>query len=388
MQRSTHRLLTTHVGSLPRTRSLIDLLIRQERGEAIDEEEFARQVEAATKSVIDKQLTAGIDIGNDGELSRPSFATYVAQRMTGFGGVGIRPPLRDVVEFPDFAALWQARVAHMGMNAILSTPQAVAAVEYTDLSAAEQECALFSRCTQEHPRQFTERFMTAASPGILATILLNAYYDSHENYVRALAQQMRKEYELIHAKGLLLQIDAPDLACDYAWFFQHLSLAEFQKVVEQNIAAINLATENIPADRIRLHVCWANYEGPHVHDIPLVAILPILYQAKVGALSVELANPRHQHEYKVFDQHPLPDSMLLIPGVIDPKTNYVEHPEVVAERLSNIVDAVGDRSRVIAGVDCGFSTVAGYEMVAESVVWAKLRTLREGADLASARLWG
>jgi len=388
MQRSTQRLLTTHVGSLPRPRPLTNLLIRQERGETIDEGEFARQVEAATKLVIHKQLAAGIDIGNDGELSRPSFATYVAQRMTGFGGAGTRPPLRDAVEFPDFAALWQARVAQMGMNAILSTPQAVAAVEYTDLSAAEQECTLFLRCTQEHPQQFTERFMTAASPGILATILLNAYYDSHENYVRALAQQMRKEYELIHAKGLLLQIDAPDLACDYAWFFQHLSLPEFQKVVEQNVAAINLATENIPADRIRLHVCWANYEGPHVHDIPLAAILPILYQAKVGALSVELANPRHQHEYTVFKQYPLPDSMLLIPGVIDPKTNYVEHPEVVAERISNVVDAVGDRSRVIAGVDCGFSTVAGYEMVAESVVWAKLRTLTEGADLASAQIWG
>ncbi len=269
-----------------------------------------------------------------------------------------------------------------------STPQAVAAVEYTDLSAAEQECTLFLRCTQEHPQQFTDRFMTAASPGILATILLNAYYDSHESYVFALARQMKKEYELIHAKGLLLQIDAPDLACDYAWFFHRLSLQEFQKVVESNVAAINLATENIPADRIRLHVCWANYEGPHVHDVPLEAILPILYQAKVGALSIELANPRHQHEYKVFKQYRLPDSMLLTPGVIDPKTNYVEHPEVVADRIMQAVEAVGDRSRVIAGVDCGFSTVAGYEMVAESVVWAKLRTLKEGADLASARLWG
>ena len=229
--------------------------------------------------------------------------------------------------------------------------------------------------------------MTAASPGILATILLNDYYDSHENYVIALAKQMKKEYELIHAQGLILQIDAPDLAADHSWFFQHVSREEFQKIVEDNVAAINLATENIPADSIRLHVCWANLEAPHIHDIPLVEILPILYQAKVGALSIELANPRHQHEYKVFEQHPLPDSMVLIPGVIDPKTNYVEHPEVVADRITQVAQAVGDRSRVIAGVDCGFGTVAGFETVAESVVWEKLRALREGADLASSQLW-
>jgi len=275
----------------------------------------------------------------------------------------------------------------MSTAAILTTPQAVAEVDYSDLGPAERECELFLRCSQEQPRQFTERFMTAVSPGMIATYLLNAYYDSHENYVLALARQMKKEYELIHAKGLLLQIDAPDLAADYSWYFQHASLQEFQKVVETNVAAINIATENIPTDRIRLHVCWANLEAPHVHDVPLADILPILYQAKVGALSIELANPRHQHEYNVFKQYPLPDSMLLIPGVIDPKTNYVEHPEVVANRIMQAVEAVGERSRVIAGVDCGFSTVAGYEMVAESVVWAKLRTLKEGADLASAWLW-
>jgi 5-methyltetrahydropteroyltriglutamate--homocysteine methyltransferase len=363
-------------------------LIRQERGEAIDSEEFARQVESAVREVIQKQLAAGIDIGNDGEEPRSSFVTYVTQRMSGFGGAGARPLWRDLVEFPDFAALWQARMAYMTPTEALKTPQAVAEVHYTDLRAAEQESALFLRCTQEHPQQFTDRFMTAASPGILATVLLNAYYDSHERYVLALAKQMQKEYEFIHSQGLLLQIDAPDLACDYAWFFQHLSLQEFQQVVEANVAALNLAIANIPADRIRLHVCWGNFEAPHTHDIPLAAILPILYQAKVGALSIELANPRHQHEYKVFKQYPLPDSMLLIPGVIDPKTNYVEHPEVVADRIAQAVQAVGDRERVIAGVDCGFSTFAGYEMVAESVVWAKLRALREGADLVSARLWG
>jgi 5-methyltetrahydropteroyltriglutamate--homocysteine methyltransferase len=388
MHRSEQRILTTHVGSLPRPRSLTALLIRQERGEAIDNEEFGRQVESAVRKVIRKQLAAGIDVGNDGEEPRPSFVTYVTQRMSGFGGAGTRPLWRDLVEFPDFAALWQARMAHMRMTEGLKTQKAVAEVHYADLRAAEQESALFLRCAQEQPQQFTDRFMTAASPGILATVLINAYYDSHDRYVVALAKQMKKEYEFIHAHGLLLQIDAPDLAGDYAWFFQHVSLQEFQKIVEANVAALNLAIENIPADRIRLHVCWGNFEAPHTHDIPLAAILPILYQAKVGALSIELANPRHQHEYKLFKHYPLPDSMLLIPGVIDPKTNYVEHPQVVADRIARAVRAVGERSRVIAGVDCGFSTFAGYEMVAESVVWAKLRALREGADLASARLWG
>jgi len=388
MQRSQQRILTTHTGSLPRPRPLLDLLIRQERGEPTDKREFDRQVEEAVKGVIEKQLAAGIDIGNDGEESRSGFAGYVTQRMTGFGGGATRPPWRDFVDFPDFAVLWQNRMAHQTTAAILTTPQAIAEIEYKDLSAATQECDLFVRCINGLPQKFTDRFMTAVSPGMVATYLLNAHYNSHENYVLAVARQLKKEYELIHAKGLLLQIDAPDLACDHAWFFQHLSLKDFQKVVESNVAAINLATENIPADRIRLHVCWANIESPHVHDVPLAELLPILYQAKVGALSVELANPRHQHEYSVFKQYRLPDSMLLIPGVIDPKTNYVEHPQVVANRILQTVEAVGDRSRVIAGVDCGFSTVAGYEMVAESVVWAKLRTLREGADLASARLWG
>lgn len=375
MQGSQQRILTTHVGSLPRPRSLLGLLIRQERGEVIEEGEWTRQVEAAVQAVVEKQLAAGIDIGNDGEQPRPGFAGYVTQRMKGFGGAAARPPWRDFVDFPDFAELWQKRMAQLTTAAVLTTPQAVAEVEYTTLEAAKQECELLLRCTEDLPRPFTERFMTAVSPGMVATYLLNAYYDSHERYVLALAKQLKQEYELIHAHGLLLQIDAPDLACDHAWFFHHLSLQDFQKIVEANIAAINLATENIPADRIRLHVCWANLESPHVHDVPLAEILPILYQARVGALSIELANPRHQHEYTVFKRLPLPDSMLLIPGVIDPKTNYVEHPEVVANRITQVVQAVGERSRVIAGVDCGFSTVAGYEMVAESVVWAKLRTL-------------
>ena len=386
MRTSETRMLTTHVGSLPRSARLTELLLRQERGEAIDEAELAQQVETAVETVVRKQLEVGIDIGNDGEQPRVAFHTYVARRMRGFGGGWVRPVRRDVTEFPDFAAMWRARQQSTARPR--QTPQAVAEVEYADLHDAEQECDLFLRYTEGQPQQFTERFMTAASPGIIATAMGNAYYDSHERYVFAIAKQMQKEYELIHAKGFILQLDCPDLAMERAMLFQDAPLQRFQEVVETHIAALNAAIANIPADRVRLHVCWGNSEGPHTHDVPLEAILPLLYQARVGALSIELANPRHQHEYAVLKRYPLPDSMLFLPGVIDTTTNYVEHPEVVANRLCQAVDAVGDRSRVIASTDCGFGTYAGWNFVAESVVWAKLRTLVEGAAIASARLWG
>ena len=384
MQKSDERILTTHVGSLPRNPELTDLLIDQEQGKAIDAAALERQSERAVQHVIDEQLKAGVDIINDGEQPRIGFQTYVPQRMRGFGGESQRPTPQDMAEFPDFMAMMQQR--NMMRAKVFNAPQAVAEVSYDDLSAVEQECALFLRCTEQ--AACTERFMTAASPGIIATTMLNAHYDSHEAYVLAVAEQMKREYEYIHAQGLLLQLDAPDLAMERTFLFQEQTLAEFQKTIEVHIEAVNRATENIPAERIRLHICWGNYDGPHNYDVPLADILPVLYQAKVGALSIELANPRHQHEYKAFRQHPLPDSMLLIPGVIDSTTNYIEHPEIVADRLCQVVDAIGDRSRVIAGSDCGFGTFAGWEMVSESVVWAKLKVCAEGARLASQRLWG
>jgi 5-methyltetrahydropteroyltriglutamate--homocysteine methyltransferase len=305
--------------------------------------------------------------------------------MRGFGGGWVRPTRKDVTDFPDFAAAWRVRQQSTGRPA--QTPQAIAEVEYAGLEEAEQECDLFLRCAAAQPQQFTEHFMTAAAPGIIATAMENKYYDSYERYVFAIAAQMQQEYELIHAKGLILQLDCPDLAMERAMLFQDAPLQRFQEVVELHIAAINSAIVNIPPERIRLHVCWGNSEGPHTHDVPLEDILPLLYQARVGALSVELANPRHQHEYAVLKRHPLPDSMLFLPGVIDTTTNYVEHPEVVAKRLAEAVDAVGERSRIIASVDCGFGTYAGWNLVAPSVVWAKLRALVEGAALASTRLW-
>jgi len=385
MKKSDERILTTHVGSIPRPAALRDLLVRQDRGEPVDAAALAREAEAAVREVVARQLEAGIDIGNDGEQPRAGFSTYVARRMRGFGGASKRLPSRDQIDFPDYAAMLADR--RRAAARINDAPQAVAEVRYEDLGEAERECDMFQRATAAAPRQFAERFMTAVSPGTCATILLNAHYDSHERYVLALARELRKEYELIHARGFVLQLDCPDLAMERVRFFQNESLEGFQKAVALHIEAINQAIVNIPADRVRLHLCWGNYDGPHVHDVPLEAVLPLVLRAKVGALSMPLGNPRHQHEHRVLARHRLPDGMLFIPGVIDSTTNYVEHPEVVADRLVQIVEAIGDKTRVIASTDCGFGTFAGSEMCAPSVVWAKLRALREGADAATRRLW-
>jgi 5-methyltetrahydropteroyltriglutamate--homocysteine methyltransferase len=386
VRKSDERILTTHVGSIPRNPALRDLLVRQDRGEAVDETALARETEAAVREVVRGQLEAGIDVGNDGEQPRAGFSTYVARRMRGFGGTSRRLPARDIAEFPDYAAMLERR--RQGAARIADAPQAVGAVRYEDLGEAERECDLFLRAAEAAPKQFAERFMTAVSPGTIATILLNAHYDSHERYVMALADEMRKEYELIHARGLVLQLDCPDLAMERVRFFQHDSLDRFLEAVALHVEAINRATAGIPRDRIRLHLCWGNYDGPHVHDVPLETVLPIVLGAKVGALSLPLANPRHQHEHRVLARHRLPEGMLFLPGVIDTTTNYVEHPEVVADRIVQSVEAVGDRTRVIASTDCGFGTFAGSEMCAPSVVWAKLRALTEGATLAGRRLGG
>jgi 5-methyltetrahydropteroyltriglutamate--homocysteine methyltransferase len=306
--------------------------------------------------------------------------------MTGFGGASKRRLSRDIAEHPDYAARLARQRA--GAARINDAPQAVAEVAYTDLGEATAECDLFQRGAAAEGQPFAEPFMTAASPGVIATIMLDAHYGSHERYVRALAREMRKEYELIVARGFVLQLDCPDLAMERARFFQDEPLDRFLDAVALHVDAINEALSAIPPDRVRLHLCWGNYDGPHTHDVPLEPLLPIVYRARVGALSLPLASPRHQHELKVFRRHPLPGGMLFVPGVIDSTTQVVEHPEVVADRLVAAAETVGDRTRVLAGVDCGFGTFAGSQLVEESVVWAKLRTLREGADLASRRLWG
>jgi 5-methyltetrahydropteroyltriglutamate--homocysteine methyltransferase len=381
MKRSEHRILTTHVGSLPRPPALRDLLVRQDRDEAVDAAALAREAEAAVRHVVQQQLQAGIDVGNDGEQPRVGFSTYPAKRMRGFGGASKRRMSRDIADHPDY----MARLARMrtGAARINDAPQAVAEVAYTDLGEATGECDLFARCAES--RSFTEAFMTAASPGVIATIMLDAFYGSHERYIRALAREMRKEYELIVARGFVLQLDCPDLAMERVRFFQDEPLERFLDAVALHIDAINEAIATIPSDRVRLHLCWGNYDGPHTHDVALEPLLPIVYRARVGALS--LPSPRHQHELRAFRRHPLPAGMLFLPGVIDSTTNVVEHPEVVADRIVAAAEAIGDRSRVLASVDCGFGTFAGSQLVEESVVWTKLRALREGADLATARLW-
>jgi 5-methyltetrahydropteroyltriglutamate--homocysteine methyltransferase len=385
MLRSDHRILTTHVGSLPRPPALRDLLIRQERGDPVDASVLAREVETAVRTVVRRQLEVGVDIGNDGEQPRVGFSTYVTRRIRGFGGDRARPTALDLRDFPDYGQMLAQRRASAAR--ISRTPEAQAELDYADLGEAAAECDLFRRVVDAEPKQFAERFMTAASPGIVATTMLDGFYGDHARYVRALARELRKEYELVHKSGYVLQLDAPDLAMERPRFFHDLPLDRFLNMVELHVEALNDATRNIPPDRLRLHVCWGNYDGPHTHDVPLEPLLPRLYRARVGALSIELANPRHQHEWKVLKRHPLPDGMLLLPGVIDTTTNYVEHPEVVADRIAQAVEAVGDPRRVIASTDCGFGTFAGSEMVAPSVVWAKLAALVEGAALATKRLW-
>jgi 5-methyltetrahydropteroyltriglutamate--homocysteine methyltransferase len=378
--RSENRILTTHAGSLPRPRALAELHGRRSRGDDVDGAELRGAVQQATTTAVAAQVEAGIDVGNDGEQARESFVTYVQHRMTGFGDVSQRPLMQDLLDHPDFLDLVVPRHLRRQVD-LMAAPAAVAAVAYRDTAEIDAECALVA------VTPFAETFMTAASPGIVASAMENRYYTSMEEYVHAVAGALASEYHTIVDRGLLLQIDAPDLALERHTLFAHRPLGDFLAWVELVIDAINGALTGIDPGRVRLHVCWGNYEGPHTVDVALENILPLLYQAHVGALVVSMANPRHAHEYRCFEHHPLPDGMLLVAGVIDTTTNYVEHPEVVADRLERVAGAVGDPRRVIAGTDCGFDTSAGIGDIAPSVVWEKLRALRAGADLATARLW-
>jgi len=377
---SESRILTTHAGSLPRPAALAELHGRRSRGKPVDPEELRQAIEDSTAAVIAAQVDVGIDIGNDGEQARESFFTYVQHRMTGFGGTSHRPLMRDLLDHPDFLDLALPRRERIKVS-LMSAPAAIGEVTYRDTGELDAECALVA----EAP--FAQTFMTACSPGIVAAAMENRHYASREEYVRAVAAALRTEYHAIVDRGLLLQIDAPDLALERHTLFADRPLSEFLEWVELVIDAINTALDGIDPADARLHVCWGNYEGPHTLDVALEEIQPLLYQAHVGALVISMANARHAHEHRCFERRPLPDHMALVAGVIDTTSNYVEHPEVVADRLARIVEAVGDPTRVIAGTDCGFDTSAGIGDVAPSLVWEKLRALRAGADLASARLF-
>jgi 5-methyltetrahydropteroyltriglutamate--homocysteine methyltransferase len=383
---SRDRILTTHVGSLPRNEKLSDLLMAQEEGKPYDPKLLADEMDAAMRHVVKAQSDAGIDVGNDGEQRRIGFQTYVPQRMSGFAGVSKRRRGIEFEEFPELLAYLMRRFPNPTKSQ-QGAPEAQADISYRDLKPITDETVGFNKIADELGA-FSERFMTAASPGIISTTMLNAHYESHDAYLDAIAREMSKEYQAIHKAGLILQIDAPDLAMDRTMMYRDLSDSDFVKRCERHVAAINKGIEGIPRDRVRLHVCYGNWEGPHIHDIPLETILPALYTANVGALSIEFSNPRHAHEYAALKKHKLPAHMLLIPGVVETTSNFVEHPEVVARRIEEAVSVVGDRERVIASTDCGFGTFTKREWVIEPVVWLKLKSIRQGADIASQRLWG
>jgi 5-methyltetrahydropteroyltriglutamate--homocysteine methyltransferase len=332
-------------------------------------------------------LGAGIDIPNNGEQPRDAFFLYVRHRMSGFAGLGSRRPLGDVARYPGFQAMRQKSQANQRGVTNFDVPKVVDEVRYLDPAFVETECGDFRRILNAQAPDLEEAFITAPSPGIIAAAVPNEYYDSEEAYLDALAAALRIEYEAIVAHGFILQLDCPDLALERHITYAGRPLAEFMGFVERVIGAINRSLADIPRDRVRLHVCWGNYEGPHDLDVPLADILPTILQADVGAIVLPFANPRHAHEFKIFETGPLADDQLLVAGVIDTTTNYVEHPEVVADRIEGIARALGDPSRVLAGTDCGFDTSAGMGKVAEDVVWAKLAALSEGAKLASGRLF-
>jgi 5-methyltetrahydropteroyltriglutamate--homocysteine methyltransferase len=383
---SRNRILTSHVGSLPRNETLSDLLVSQEEGKSYDAKVLADEMDKAVRHVVAKQMEAGIDVGNDGEQRRIGFQTYVPQRMSGFAGVSKRRRGREFEEFPELTSYLMRRFPNPPKSQ-QGAPEAQADIRYRDLKPISDEIAGFKKIADDL-HAFSERFMTAASPGIISTTMLNAHYDSHDAYLDAIAREMKNEYQAINKAGLILQIDAPDLAMDRTMMYRDLSDADFFKRCERHVAAINNGIEGIPRDRVRLHVCYGNWEGPHIHDIALDKILPALYQAKVGALSIEFSNPRHAHEYSALKRVPFPKDMILIPGVVETTSNFVEHPEVVARRIEEAVATIGDRERVIASTDCGFGTFTRREWVIEPAVWLKLKSIRDGADLASARLWG
>jgi 5-methyltetrahydropteroyltriglutamate--homocysteine methyltransferase len=388
MRRSTSRILTTHTGSLPRPRELTRLYASRARGEAVDAADIDRAGRDAVRAVVRKQHDAGIDVGNNGEQQRDSFFLYLKSRLSGLGGSWERPSRADVERYPDFKRMWiEQHASKTQVSALGGLPKAIGEVRYLDDRAIDDECRHFVAVLAETPGVFVEPFMSAPSPGILATAVRNEHYDTLANYLAALGRALQVEYEAIVRNGLLLQIDAPDLALERHITWKDRPVGEFVAFVEQVVATINRALVNVPRERVRLHVCWGNSESPHDCDVPLADILPALQQANVGGFVLPFANPRHAHEFKCFAKHPLADDQVLVAGVIDSLTNFVEHPEVVADRIERVAAVIGDPARVLAGTDCGFDTSAGWGRVAEDVVWAKLASLRDGARLASERLF-
>jgi 5-methyltetrahydropteroyltriglutamate--homocysteine methyltransferase len=388
MQRSSSRILTTHTGSLPRPRHLALLYALRASGGQADEAEIVRAGREAVRSVVIKQRKVGIDVGNNGEQQRGSFFLYLRDRLSGLGGTWERPSRADVDRYPEFKRMWiEQHTARTQVSALAGLPKAIGEVKYRDSQVIADECRHFQDVLAEAPDVFVEPFMSAPSPGILAMAVRNEHYDTPDAYLAALGSALRVEYQAIAEHGFLLQIDAPDLALERHVTFKDRPVADFVGFVEAVVATINKAIAGIPRERVRLHVCWGNSESPHDCDVPLKDILPALLKADVGGLVLPFANPRHAHEFRCFKRFPLGEHQVLVAGVIDSLTNFVEHPEVVADRIERVAGVIGDATRVLAGTDCGFDTSAGWGRVAEDVVWAKLASLRDGARLASQRLF-
>jgi 5-methyltetrahydropteroyltriglutamate--homocysteine methyltransferase len=380
MRRSADRILTTHVGSLPRSQDVTNVLFARERNEVADAAAAAGVISEAVAQVIRRQTAAGIDVVSDGEMSKISYATYVAERLSGFGGDTPREPGQDLVEFPGLLK----KLADRGSTAKYRRPRCVGEIRVKNLAPLHTDLENLRAAIAEAAP--VEAFMNAASPGVVALFQPNDFYRTQDDYLTALAEAMRAEYEAIVQAGILLQIDAPDLAMGRHTMYRDRSLPEFEVLAARHIEVLNHALRNVPAERVRMHVCWGNYEGPHHHDVPMERLLPIVLKAKAQGLLFEAANPRHAHEWMVFKNVRVPDDKVLIPGLLATTTNYIEHPQLVAERIERFAQIVG-RERVMAGTDCGFGTFAGFGPVEPDIAYLKLQSLAQGAQIASRRLW-
>ena len=381
MKHSTEKILTTHVGSLPRPNRVAELIFAKEAEEEYDKTEFDEVIAAAVKDAVARQADVGVDIVSDGEMSKISYATYIKERISGFEGDSPRNPPKDLQDYPSFLA----KLAQSGGTPSYKRPKCTGEINATNGEPLETDLRNFHDALAAVDVE--EAFMNSASPGVIALFQPNEYYASHDEYLEALAEAMRVEYEGIVEAGCLLQLDSPDLGLGRHMLFADKPDEDYQRLAGIHVEVLNHALRNIPADRVRMHVCWGNYEGPHHHDAPMSMVLPVALKANIGALLFEASNPRHAHEWTTFRDADLPDDLILIPGVIDSTTNFVEHPELVAERICRFADIVG-RERVIAGSDCGFATFAGFGAVDGEIAYAKLATMAEGASIASGRLWG
>ncbi len=385
MHRSTDRILTTHVGSLPRSQAVTDVLFARERSEAEASASAPADGEAvitaAVADVVRRQVDVGIDVVSDGEMSKISYATYVARRFAGFAGDTPREPGQDLVEFPGLLR----KLAERGATAKYRRPRCVAPIRVQDTRPLEADLRNLGAAIRAAAP--VEAFMNAASPGVVALFQPNDYYRTQDEYLAALAAALQGEYEAIVGAGFILQIDAPDLAMGRHTMYRNRSLEEFEHLAARHVEVLNQALRNVPAERVRMHVCWGNYEGPHHHDVPMERLLPVVLKAKPLGLLFEAANPRHAHEWSVFKTARIPQDKILIPGVLATTSNYIEHPQLVAERIERFAHIVG-RERVIAGTDCGFGTFAGFGPVEPEIAYLKLAAMVEGARIASARLWG